>query len=172
MRIASETHLNQYLGTKIKDCSGGTKRRVSICSALIGNPPMIFLDEPSTGVDPENRRTLWEIIAKMKRPDRVILMTTHHLEEAEFLSEDVIILSKGLIKYRDNPEGIKNALGVGYRLVVNNIRDRRGEIYQLLNEYLPYMNINEDKLTDLGEIRIELKKDTQTVAVQVIERLE
>lgn len=107
---------------------------------------MIFLDEPSTGVDPENRRALWEIISKMKRADRVILMTTHHLEEAEFLSDDVIILTKGMIKCRDNPEGIKNALGVGYRIVVNNIRDRRAELFSLINEYLIYMNINEDKL--------------------------
>lgn len=160
MKIANETHLGQYIGTRIKDCSGGTRRRVSICSALIGNPQMIFLDEPSTGVDPENRRALWEIISKMKRADRVILMTTHHLEEAEFLSDDVIILTKGMIKCRDNPEGIKNALGVGYRIVVNNIRDRRAELFSLINEYLIYMNINEDKLSDLGEIRIELKKDT------------
>lgn len=133
---------------------------------------MVFLDEPSTGVDPENRRALWDIISKMKRPDRVILMTTHHLEEAEFLSDDVIILTKGQVNCRGNPESIKTALGVGYRLIINNIRERRTEFYQLMSPYAPYMNISEDKLTDLGEIRLEMKKDTLNITVPILQTLE
>lgn len=152
--------MTPYLNNKIRDCSGGTKRRVSISSALVGNPPLIFLDEPSTGVDPENRRALWEIIAQMKRSDRIILMTTHHLEEAEFLSQDVIILTKGQVNARGNPDTIKNALGVGYRIIVNDVRGRRDQLFNTINSFLPYMVVNEDKINDLGEVRIELKKDT------------
>jgi len=61
------------------------------------------MDEPSSGVDPENRRQIWKLIESFKSPARAVILTTHHLEEAEFLSEDVIIMDKGQIEIRGNP---------------------------------------------------------------------
>jgi ABC-2 type transport system ATP-binding protein len=73
---------------KISTLSGGERRRVSVLMALVGEPPIVFLDEPSSGIDPQNRRFMWEIIEGMRSESRAVILTTHHLEEAEALSEE------------------------------------------------------------------------------------
>lgn len=172
LKIARETHLEIHYEKKVRDCSGGTKRRVSIASALIGDPLLIFLDEPSTGVDPENRRALWECITHMKRSDRIIMMTTHHLEEAEFLSRDVIILSKGEVAVRGAPDEIKAHLGVGYKFIVTGMHDKRDYFYSVMSPFASYMVVNEDKFASLGELRVEMKKGTQEVVAPIISLFE
>lgn len=77
--------------------SGGMKRRVSVGVALIGDPKVVFLDEPSTGLDPVNRRALWLLIQQMKK-DRVIVLTTHLMEEADVLSDRIGIMAKGKLR--------------------------------------------------------------------------
>ena len=171
-KVARETHLEPHLKKKIRECSGGTKRRVSISSSLVGNPSIIFFDEPSTGVDPENRRALWQSIGQMKRPDRIILLTTHHLEEAEFLSRDVIILTKGQISCRGAPETIKAELGIGYKLILSNLQGREQEAAALLGPYEPYMKVNRDKLQSIGELTIEMEKNTEKATIEIMERLD
>jgi len=170
-RVANETHLQPHMYKLIKECSGGTKRRISISSSIVGNPPLIFLDEPSTGVDPENRRALWEAIWHMKKPNRIILLTTHHLEEAEFLSQDVIIMSKGQISVRGNPDQIKAELGVGYKIVLNNMKDRRQEFNSKFASVLPYFTIVEDRLQSIGEMILVMKRNTNDVVVDMLKQL-
>lgn len=68
----------------IKNLSGGNKRKLSLGMALVGNSKIIFLDEPSSGMDPVNRRSIWTILEKIKNENRTIILTTHHLEEAEY----------------------------------------------------------------------------------------
>ena len=169
MKVISETNLQPHAGKKVRECSGGTKRRVSISSSLIGDPQLIFLDEPSTGVDPENRRALWDAIALMKRSDRIILLTTHYLEEAEFLSKDVIILTKGQVTVRGTPDGIKQELKVGYKFNLSGLGlSTKESLYQSLNQYLPYMNINEDRLQSVGEIEFALKQAAPELVMGVL----
>jgi ATP-binding cassette subfamily A (ABC1) protein 3 len=172
LKVATETHLEPHLYKLIKECSGGTRRRVSISSSIVGNPTIIFLDEPSTGVDPENRRALWEAMSKMRRQDRIILLTTHHLEEAEFLSQDVIIMSKGQISVRGNPEDIKRELGVGYKIVLSDVRTKRDEILSTFTSYQPYFTLNEDKLQSLGELTLEMKSHTGEIITTMLKELE
>ena len=114
--ILEKCQLLEYAGQKIKFLSGGTKRRASIASSVIGSPHIIFLDEPSSGVDPENRRKIWNLIESFKGPDSAIILTTHHLEEAEYLSEDCIMVNKGKITCRKTPKDLINTYGFGYRL--------------------------------------------------------
>ena len=83
------------------------------------------MDEPSSGVDPENRRQIWKLIEGLKSPRRAVILTTHHLEEAEYLSEDVIIMDKGKIEIRGNPQHIMANFGVGYTLNVENQNSRQ-----------------------------------------------
>lgn len=115
-QILNKCQLMEYAGQYIKYLSGGTKRRCSIAASVIGNPSVIFLDEPSSGVDPENRRRIWDLIENIKNPDSAIILTTHHLEEAEYLSEDVIVMKSGEITHRGTPKDIVDQFGFGYRL--------------------------------------------------------
>jgi ATP-binding cassette subfamily A (ABC1) protein 3 len=75
--------------------SGGNKRKLSLAMALIGNSKIIFLDEPSSGLDPNSSRLIWDILEQVKNENRTIILTTHHLEEAEHLSERIGIMARG-----------------------------------------------------------------------------
>lgn len=80
--------LHSVKNNRISSLSGGERRRVSVLMAVIGEPPLIFLDEPSSGIDPQNRRFMWKIIEDLRSEDRAVILTTHHLEEAEVLAEE------------------------------------------------------------------------------------
>ena len=88
--------------------SGGQKRRLDIALGLIHEPPLLFLDEPSTGMDPQNRANLWEHIMRLREErGTTIVLTTHYLEEADTMAERVIVIDHGLIIADDTPERLK-----------------------------------------------------------------
>ncbi len=91
--------------------SGGMKRRLSIAIALIHNPKVVYLDEPTAGVDPVSRRALWEVIKKIKEKGITVLLCTHYLDEAEKLCDRIAILREGEIMIIDTPEKIKRKYG-------------------------------------------------------------
>ncbi|XP_045504908.1 uncharacterized protein LOC123701462 [Colias croceus] len=97
--------------------SGGTRRRLCVALAFLGDPPLVTLDEPTSGVDPHARREIWSMILKL-RENRTILLTTHHLDEAELLSDQIVIMHKGQIHTTGTPIEIKRSLGSGYKLSV------------------------------------------------------
>ncbi|XP_073954372.1 uncharacterized protein [Choristoneura fumiferana] len=97
--------------------SGGTRRRLCVALAFVGRPDLVSLDEPAAGVDPAARRDIWAMILKLKE-DRTVLLTTHHLDEAEFLSDQLVIMHKGQIHTMGSPIEIKRSLGNGYKLTV------------------------------------------------------
>jgi ABC-2 type transport system ATP-binding protein len=89
--------LDEKRATRTQDLSGGQRQRLSVALALVNDPELVFLDEPTTGMDPAARRMLWEIILGLKREGRSILLTTHYLEEAEVLCDRVAIMDHGRI---------------------------------------------------------------------------
>lgn len=91
--------------------SGGMKRRLLIARALMHNPRVLFMDEPTVGLDPQIRRKIWELIQELKDRGMTILLTTHYIEEAEFLCHRVGILNQGRLIALDSPEGLKESLG-------------------------------------------------------------
>ncbi len=91
--------------------SGGMKRRLSLAIALIHNPKLIYLDEPTSGVDPVSRRALWDIIKKIKEQGITILFCTHYLDEAELLCDRIAILRSGEIIAVDTPKNLKKKYG-------------------------------------------------------------
>jgi ABC-2 type transport system ATP-binding protein len=91
--------------------SGGMQRRLLLARALLSEPSVLFLDEPSTGLDPQIRHQLWDIIRKTKTEGRTVVITTHYIEEAEALSDRVGILSKGKMIALDTPANLKASLG-------------------------------------------------------------
>lgn len=84
--------------------------------ALIGKSKVIFLDEPTSGMDPVTRRSIWDILQNLKQERRTLILTTHHLDEAEFLSERIAIMAKGKLLTVGSSEFIKRNFGIGYHL--------------------------------------------------------
>ncbi len=95
----------------IKTLSGGQKQRLAVATALVGDPELIFLDEPTTGLDPSSRRELWEIIENFKADGKTVLITTHYMEEAERLCDRVAIFDAGKIIAEGTPRELIRSIG-------------------------------------------------------------
>ena len=95
--------------------SGGMKRRLSVAISAIGNPSVIFFDEPTTGMDPVSRRAVWQLMQDLKK-DKTIILTTHAMEEADALADRIAIVVEGRIKCIGTPLNMKNTFGDGYRV--------------------------------------------------------
>src|SRR6185312_4408935 len=95
--------LSDKSGERVKTLSGGQKRRLDLGLALVGDPELVFLDEPTTGFDPGARRAAWETIRSLRSLGKTIVLTTHYLEEAEHLSDRVAVLREGRIVAAGRP---------------------------------------------------------------------
>jgi ABC-2 type transport system ATP-binding protein len=93
-----------------RDLSGGQKQRFSVASTLVNNPVLLFLDEPTTGLDPQARRHMWELIQRFKSEGRTVLLTTHYMEEAAELCDRVAIMDHGKIVAMDRPAALVDDL--------------------------------------------------------------
>ncbi|MHC1680396.1 MAG: ABC transporter ATP-binding protein [Methanomassiliicoccales archaeon] len=98
--------------------SGGLKQRVGVAIAMVNDPDLIFLDEPTTGLDPKARREVWEIIRKLKSQNKTVILTTHYMEEAEVLSDHVAIMNDGKFIALGTPRQIIDQHGSGSTCVV------------------------------------------------------
>jgi len=110
--------LVNYRNIRANNLSGGNKRKLSVAMAILGNPPLIFLDEPSTGVDPQAKRFMWNIISKIstQRKKSAVIITTHSMEEAEALCTKMGIMVGGNFKCFGSSQHIKDKYGTGYEL--------------------------------------------------------
>jgi ABC-type multidrug transport system ATPase subunit len=102
--LAKRFGLENYLQQKAAILSGGYKQRFMIARSMIHNPAFIILDEPTVGLDPHIRISLWSIIKELKNDGITVLLTTHYLDEAEKLSDRLVILDQGLVKLIDTPD--------------------------------------------------------------------
>ncbi len=109
----------------IKNLSGGQRQRLAIATALIGDPALLFLDEPTTGLDPHSRRQLWEIIGECRRQGRTTLLTTHYMEEAERLCDRVAIVDRGQLIALGSPRELIAQLG-GHHVVEFSLASAEG----------------------------------------------
>ena len=116
-RLIPLLSLEEYRRKKIKTLSGGTQRRVFIALALLGDPPIMVLDEPTAGLDPAARRGVWDLIHKVKKWGRTVILTTHYLDEAEFLSDRIGILQRGELKRLGTLEDLYRSVPRTFRLV-------------------------------------------------------
>nr|KAJ3416336.1 hypothetical protein HK105_001276 [Polyrhizophydium stewartii] len=116
--------LQEQWDVEVQYLSGGRRRRVGIAIALLGNPRVVFLDEPTTGLDPEVRRQIWDIVERT-RNDKTIVLTTHSMEEAEALCQRVGIMAKGTLRCLSDPTSLKRNYGSGFRIHINT---QRGDI--------------------------------------------
>ncbi|MEO8098851.1 MAG: ABC transporter ATP-binding protein [Acidobacteriota bacterium] len=104
--------LQEKRDARVGTLSGGQKQRLALACALVGNPDLLFLDEPTTGLDPQARRQLWDLITQFKKDGRTILLTTHYMDEAQQLCERVAIMDHGKIIARGTPRELIASIGV------------------------------------------------------------
>lgn len=109
--LMSQLELTRYASFNIDQLSGGNKQRVLIARALIHNPALVLLDEPTVGLDPDIRKKLWQQIAQLRAMGISIVLTTHYLDEAEALSDRVCILHKGKVLLIESVAGLKERHG-------------------------------------------------------------
>ena len=111
-----KVELEDKASSYFEKLSGGQKQRFAIAAALVNDPLILFLDEPTTGLDPQSRRHMWNLIQGFKEDGTTILLTTHYMEEAEILCDRVAIMDQGKIIALDKPEIlIKNLLSKGFK---------------------------------------------------------
>ena len=103
--------LDEKGDARVSSLSGGQKQRLAVACALVGDPELLFLDEPTTGLDPSSRRQLWELIRGFRETGRTILLTTHYMDEAERLCDRVAIIDHGRLMALDTPRGLIASLG-------------------------------------------------------------
>lgn len=106
---------------KVDKFSGGMKRRVNLAIALMGHPRLLFLDEPTVGIDPQSRNMIYEIIEGLKDRGMTILYTTHYMEEADRLCNHVAIMDGGKIVALDTPRGLKRMIGAEERVTLEDV---------------------------------------------------
>lgn len=115
-----------------KNLSGGLKQRVGVAISLVNDPEIVFLDEPSTGLDPKARREVWEVIANLRSKGKTVFLTTHYMEEAEYLADHIAIIHKGKIIAEGSLEELINRYGKGSLLHIKGCKT--GNTVELLRE--------------------------------------
>lgn len=110
LELLDLVNLRDKAKAKVKELSGGQKQRFSIATTLINDPKIIFLDEPTTGLDPQARRNLWDLIRSIRSKGTTIIITTHYMDEAEYLCDRVAIVDSGKIVALNSPDGLIDEL--------------------------------------------------------------
>ncbi len=115
MELLEMVNLKDKAKAKVKELSGGQKQRFSVATTLINEPKVVFLDEPTTGLDPQARRNLWELVKKIRERGTTVIITTHYMDEAEYLCDRVAIIDDGKIIALDTPDKlIDNLIASGF----------------------------------------------------------
>ncbi|MCI4362841.1 MAG: ABC transporter ATP-binding protein [Thermoplasmata archaeon] len=159
--ILKRVYLEEKADAKFDTLSGGQKQKLGLALSLVNDPKVLFLDEPTTGLDPQARRGIWEVIRSFKADGRTVFLTTHYLEEASLLADDVAIIHHGKIIARGPPETIVAAHGRPDRL-----RFEAGlEVARYLSSRIPFAVTAENHHV---EVEIREKED----AIKVLAALE
>jgi ABC-2 type transport system ATP-binding protein len=103
--------LHEYAARRIGELSGGSRRRVDLAASLVGDPSVLFLDEPTTGLDPLARAGLWDVVDELTTAGTTVVLTTQYLEEADRLADDIVVLNRGRIAARGTPAELKQIVG-------------------------------------------------------------
>lgn len=104
LELLEMVNLKDKAKSKVKELSGGQKQRFSIATTLINDPRIVFLDEPTTGLDPQARRNLWELVKNIRERGTTVIITTHYMDEAEYLCDRVAIIDSGRIVALNSPD--------------------------------------------------------------------
>ena len=109
--LLEEFGLSDAAGRILSKFSGGMRRRLDLAVSLISQPPLIFLDEPTTGLDPRTRSQMWQTIRDLVKGGSTVLLTTQYLDEADQLADNIVVIDKGRVVANDTPDGLKRSVG-------------------------------------------------------------
>jgi ABC-2 type transport system ATP-binding protein len=123
--ILDQLQLTEKADSWVGKLSGGQRQRLAVATALVANPKILFLDEPTTGLDPQSRRQLWEIIREFQRNGGTVLLTTHYMDEAERLCDRLAIIDHGQVIAEGTPADLINRLG-GHHVVEFSVHSHAG----------------------------------------------
>ena len=141
-------NLDQVADKLVSTYSGGMKRRLSLIISTIGDPEIMYLDEPTTGMDPVNRRRVWAFIENFKK-DRIIILTTHSMEEADILGDRIAIMAHGRMCVIGDSMDLKSRFGKGYAVTVVSEPNRTEEIKSILKERFPSALLEDEAAGEL-----------------------
>ena len=117
-RLLKTVSLTEKKGARVDQLSGGQQQRLSMALALVNDPQVVFLDEPTTGLDPQARRNLWDLVREIRSQGRTVVLTTHYMEEAEELCDRVAVMDHGRVLVCDTPRALIRALDVDATVLV------------------------------------------------------
>jgi ABC-2 type transport system ATP-binding protein len=168
-QVISDVGLTEKIDSKVHQLSGGQRRRLDVALGIIGSPELLFLDEPTTGFDPEARRSFWELIRTLKSEGTTILLTTHYLDEAQELADRVGVINKGKLIEIAPPStlGGRNTApakvtwvenGMSKEILTNNPTEEVIKLNQHFNGQIPELqvlrpNLEEIYLRMIGEVK-------------------
>ena len=168
-QVIEEVGLEEKVSAKVRELSGGQRRRLDVALGIIGSPELLFLDEPTTGFDPEARRSFWELIRTLKSEGTTILLTTHYLDEAQALADRVGVINEGVIIEIATPDtlGGRNTApakvtwlenGATQELLTKNPTEEVLKLSQRFNNQIPELqvlrpNLEEIYLRMIGELK-------------------
>ncbi|MFD1175175.1 ATP-binding cassette domain-containing protein [Paenibacillus puldeungensis] len=160
IKVAAETaNVTEFLNRPYGKLSGGQRRRADIARALINTPKVLFLDEPTTGLDPQTRKSVWEMILKLKREQGMtVFLTTHYMEEA-VQADYVTIIDHGQVLAKGTPLELKKRYALDYLKITPARADELTELLQ--NEGIPF-----DKIDDMFRIKLDSTVD----AIPIIDK--
>jgi ABC-2 type transport system ATP-binding protein len=121
-KLLSQVQLTEKANNQVKELSGGQKQRLSIAVALVNDPKVLFLDEPTTGLDPQARHNLWELVKQIKSQGKTIVLTTHYMEEAQVLCDRIAIMDHARIVALDTTENLLKQSGVASTIIFRTNR--------------------------------------------------
>ena len=141
-------NLEEKANAKFENLSGGLKQRVGIAAALVSDPKLVFLDEPTTGLDPKARRDVWDVLLNLKKLGKTVFLTTHYMEEAQVLADRIAIIDKGKIAAIGSCQELIEKYG-GLKVLV--IRRADKSVAEKLEEKFEHVTINPN-----GDIHIKI----------------
>eukprot|EP00833_Pecoramyces_ruminatium_P016782 jgi/Orpsp1_1/1190814/evm.model.d7180000081369.1 len=157
--ILKKVDLSSKMKCKVNDLSGGQKRKLCIGISILGNPKYLFLDEPTSSLDPVSRRRIWQLLSSIKK-NRIIFMTTHYMDEADIVSDRKLILSNGIIRCLGTSIFLKNHFNMMYNInVQTNYPQKVDQILRNISPTVIYTNNNNDDDDDDDDIKIKNNMD-------------
>jgi len=150
-------NLEDKANSKFENLSGGLKQRVGIAAALVSDPKLVFLDEPTTGLDPKARRDVWDVLANLKKIGKTVFLTTHYMEEAQVLATRIAIVNKGKIAAMGSPQELIDEYG-GLKILI--IRKADENLAKKLGDKFEHVTMNSN-----GDIHIKIDNTDELYSI-------